>query len=185
MVWEAARATSAAPTFFKRIEIGEPGGIKEAFIDGGVGRNNPTNCVLDEANTVFPGREIACLVSIGCGQPKTAGIGPKPSFYHRFIPMHFWPVIKALRHIATDSENTAQEVSKKFRDKRDVYFRFNVEQGMQTIEMNEYKHLDQVTAHTLAYLRREENSRRVDTAARKLFEQGKRHRSYGMYFDCG
>lgn len=183
LVWEAARATSAAPTFFKRIEIGEPGGIKEPFIDGGVGRNNPTNCVLEEAEMTFPGREITCLVSIGCGQPKTAGIGPRPSFYHRVIPTHYWSVVKALKYIATDCENTAQEVSKKFRTKPNIYFRFNVEQGMQTIEMSEYQDLDKIAAHTQAYLRREENSRRVDAVVRKLVEQGRRSNSNGMCFD--
>src|SRR5882672_7382832 len=50
-IWEAARATSATPTFFKRIVIdGEP------FVDGGMGRNNPINQVLEEAELMFPGR---------------------------------------------------------------------------------------------------------------------------------
>ncbi|KDR66070.1 hypothetical protein GALMADRAFT_28572, partial [Galerina marginata CBS 339.88] len=40
-IWEAARATSAAPTFFKRIEIGRD----QPFIDGGLGRNNPSRVV--------------------------------------------------------------------------------------------------------------------------------------------
>ncbi|KIM42400.1 hypothetical protein M413DRAFT_43952, partial [Hebeloma cylindrosporum] len=40
-IWEAARATSAAPTFFKRIEIGRA----QPFIDGGLGRNNPSRVV--------------------------------------------------------------------------------------------------------------------------------------------
>src|SRR5947208_9222664 len=31
-IWEAARATSAAPTFFKRIAISDGGGAKEEFI---------------------------------------------------------------------------------------------------------------------------------------------------------
>jgi patatin-like phospholipase/acyl hydrolase len=44
-IWEAARATSAAPTFFKRIEIGR----EQPFIDGGLGRNNPSRLLLDEA----------------------------------------------------------------------------------------------------------------------------------------
>jgi len=53
-IWEAARATSAAPTFFKRIEIGRA----QPFIDGGVGRNNPSWVVLDEANTLFGAHPI-------------------------------------------------------------------------------------------------------------------------------
>ncbi|KAJ7711149.1 hypothetical protein B0H14DRAFT_699742 [Mycena olivaceomarginata] len=33
-IWQAGRATSAAPTFFKQIRIGRPG-LEEAFLDGG------------------------------------------------------------------------------------------------------------------------------------------------------
>jgi len=42
-IWQAARATSAAPTFFKRIKIGR----KQEYIDGGMGCNNPSEVVLD------------------------------------------------------------------------------------------------------------------------------------------
>lgn len=35
-IWEAARATSAAPAYFKRIKVGS-----EELIDGGLGANNP------------------------------------------------------------------------------------------------------------------------------------------------
>jgi patatin-like phospholipase/acyl hydrolase len=49
-VWEAARATSAAPIFFKHIEMGN----SQPFIDGGLGCNNPSKLVLDEAKQYFP-----------------------------------------------------------------------------------------------------------------------------------
>jgi len=35
-IWEAARATSAAPTYFPRIKLDE-----YEYVDGGVGFNNP------------------------------------------------------------------------------------------------------------------------------------------------
>lgn len=181
MIWEAARATSAAPTFFKRIKIGEQG-FKEPFIDGGMGRNNPAACVTEEAEAVFPGREIACLISIGCGQAKTIGIGPEPSFYHRIYPLHLFhlnKIVDALKHIATDCETTAQDVNKWFKEKPDVYFRFNVEQGMQDIEMHDYRRLSEVASHTHHYQRREEYSRKLDVAVRKIGEQGKRRGSSG------
>ncbi|KAI5801046.1 acyl transferase/acyl hydrolase/lysophospholipase [Pyronema domesticum] len=40
MVWEAARATTAAPTFFKAINIGRPGS-EVRYVDGTMGHNNP------------------------------------------------------------------------------------------------------------------------------------------------
>jgi patatin-like phospholipase/acyl hydrolase len=37
MIWQAARATCAAPTYFRRMKIG-----KWEYVDGGLGFNNPT-----------------------------------------------------------------------------------------------------------------------------------------------
>lgn len=173
MIWEAARATSAAPTFFKRIEIGETG-LKEPFIDGGVGRNNPTKCLLEEAGMVFPREPIACLISIGCGQADTTGIGSPSNLLYRIIPLQLLEIAKALRHIATDCEATAQDVAKQFKDHPDVYFRFNVEQGMQQIQMNEHGRLDEVSAHTQQYLRKETNNSKVNVAAQQLVKQPRR-----------
>ena len=52
-IWEAARATSAAPTLFKRISIG-PKGAEEEFLDGGMGCNNPVLRLIEEAEEAFP-----------------------------------------------------------------------------------------------------------------------------------
>ena len=64
-IWEAVRATSAALTFFKRILIdGEP------YVDSGMGCNSPIQQVLQEAQLVVPDRHVACIISIGAGQPR-------------------------------------------------------------------------------------------------------------------
>lgn len=46
-IWQAARVTSAAPTFFKRGKIGPPK-LQEEFLDGGLGSNNPTKVMMRE-----------------------------------------------------------------------------------------------------------------------------------------
>lgn len=67
-VWEALRATSAAPSFFSPAVIGG-----QTYVDGGLGANNPIDFALDEAmRCVEKGRQIACLVSLGCGTPCVA-----------------------------------------------------------------------------------------------------------------
>ena len=67
-IWEAAQATSAAPTLFKRIEIGSPG-MQEEFVDAGVGCNNPVKQIEEKAELNFgPDRNVACIVSIGTGR---------------------------------------------------------------------------------------------------------------------
>jgi len=98
-IWEAARATAAAPTFFERIVIDE-----EPFIDGGMGRNNLINQVLEDSELMFPDRNIACIVSLGMGQAETISI-PKPDWLQQVIPLD---VVNAMRKIATDCEESAE-----------------------------------------------------------------------------
>ncbi|KAK0234828.1 acyl transferase/acyl hydrolase/lysophospholipase [Armillaria nabsnona] len=52
-IWEAARATTAAPTFFKAIKIAGFVGFGPDYVDAGLGFNNPTKEVRDEAKELF------------------------------------------------------------------------------------------------------------------------------------
>ena len=147
-IWEAARATSAAPTFFKRIEIGR----EQPFIDGGLGCNNPSQLVLNEAKALFGTRQIGCLVSIGTGQVEVIGI-KKPGLFQQIIPTD---VIDALRAITTDCEATNEEMLGRFANLPNTYFRLNVDQGMQGIELSNWEKLSNVEAHTAQYMKRKE-----------------------------
>jgi hypothetical protein len=147
-IWEAARATSAAPTFFKLIEIGRG----QPFIDGGLGRNNPSKVVLHEANSLFRTRPIGCLVSIGAGQAEIISI-PKPGLLQQVLPTD---VIEALRAISTDCEATHEDMKHLFANLSNTYFRLNVEQGMQGIGFSEWEKLANVEAHTAQYMKRRE-----------------------------
>lgn len=68
-IWQAARCTSAAPSFFKPmfVEIPAPGGW---FLDGGLRHNNPSQLALDEALRLWPTVKRSCLVSIGTGRQR-------------------------------------------------------------------------------------------------------------------
>ena len=64
-IWEAARATSAAPTYFKPFAHVPSGKI---FLDGGLFHNNPIEVALREARLLWPGfadlhPDIVCLHS--------------------------------------------------------------------------------------------------------------------------
>lgn len=159
-IWEAARATSAAPTIFKSIVVGGPG-LRQPYIDGGVGHNNPVSQVLREAEWIFPGRRLACLVSIGTGQAETISIPARPTPLQRIVPI---AVIKAMISIATDCEAAHQDILKRFRNNPNVYFRFNVEHGLQSVELAHWDQLDRVAAHTRHYLMTNEVDERVDVA---------------------
>ena len=74
-VWQAGRATSAAPTYFAPVDINGT-----QYVDGGVLANNPCATAMEEAQDLWPGRRIGCVLSVGCGlSPKEygdrAGIG--------------------------------------------------------------------------------------------------------------
>ncbi len=67
-MWQVARATSAAPTYFEpaRLTAARPGDYW-ALIDGGVFANNPAACALVEARKQFPGAPGYLVCSLGTG----------------------------------------------------------------------------------------------------------------------
>jgi len=166
-IWEAARATSAAPTFFKRIAITE-NGLREEFIDAGLGCNNPVMRVLEEAWHAFgPTRQLACVVSIGTGQAATIGL-PTPDAFQRLLPLN---LINVLKGIATNCEEVAEVCERRYREVDNFYFRFNVEQGMQNITLAEWGKLDETMQHTRQYLQKETVTKRINTVVEVLQAQ--------------
>jgi predicted acylesterase/phospholipase RssA len=144
-IWEAARATSAVPTLFERIVMGRA----QPFIDGGLGRNNPSQLVLNEAQALFPNRRIGCLVSIGTGQLEVISL-EEPGLFD------------TLKAIATDCEATHEALFGFFAHSPNTYFRLNVDQGMQGIELSEWEKLSNVEAHTMQYMKRKEVDEKLD-----------------------
>lgn len=73
---DVARATSAAPTYFKLATIKSLAGASKHLIDGGIFAPNPTMCAIIEANKIFydsPQSNIVedfFVVSIGTGNEK-------------------------------------------------------------------------------------------------------------------
>ncbi|KAJ7887689.1 FabD/lysophospholipase-like protein, partial [Mycena leptocephala] len=165
-IWQAGRATSAAPTFFKQIRIGPPG-IEEAFVDGGMGQNNPIAALLLEAQVVFPDCQIACIISLGTGQPHTIKI-PTPSLLKRLFPLD---VIEAIKGIATDCEKQHQLSAHHFDPVPHVYFRFNVERGMQDIQLNQWERLGDVAANTRQYLLSHPTQNQLVDAVKSLVDK--------------
>jgi predicted acylesterase/phospholipase RssA len=162
-IWEAARATSAAPTFFKRIDIGRPGS-RQSYIDGGIGVNNPTAQVLEEAELMFPDRRVSCIISLGTGQKKTNSI-PKPGLFQRVVPLG---VVKAMVGIVTDCEPISEEMTRRFRNVPNLYFRFSVDQGAQDVSMEKWDQMDKVSAHTQQYMMMEKVDRDIGLAVDAL-----------------
>lgn len=68
-MWQVARATSAAPTYFEPFKLEVNGDVDYyTLIDGGVFANNPAMCAYIEAKATFPDADEIIVVSIGTGE---------------------------------------------------------------------------------------------------------------------
>ncbi|OEL37259.1 Phospholipase A I [Dichanthelium oligosanthes] len=65
-VWEAIRASSAAPYYLDDFSVDA-----NRWQDGAIVANNPTIFAIREAQLLWPDTRIDCLVSIGCGSVPT------------------------------------------------------------------------------------------------------------------
>ena len=159
-IWEAARATSAAPTFFEPILIhGIP------YTDGGIGWNNPTVEAIAGARQIWPKRPIGCLLSIGTGLknaiPFSDGSGSESYswFMNKLAPKSPYGleiVAKYCVSALTRCEETHQHVCLNFpahivADQN--YFRWNVPQGLSAIGVEEWKNIGDVVALTNKYMK--------------------------------
>ena len=158
-IWETARATSAAPTFFQPIIIN---GVK--YGDGGTGWNNPTAEAIAEAHNIWPGRLIGCLLSLGTGLEKANQLSDgndEFSEYWRSVLKKLAPQASFQLEVAkycvaslTSCEKIHRDVSEKYPDRivpNSNYFRFNVPQGMSNIGLEEWKKIDDIIALTEDY----------------------------------
>ncbi|KAG9098286.1 hypothetical protein FRC07_010668, partial [Ceratobasidium sp. 392] len=151
---------------FKSVEITEQG-ISESFVDAAMGCGNPIEHVLAEVKRIYPNRRVATIVSIGAGHPRTIQI-PEPSAFQRVFPTN---VIVAMKDIATDNERVAQAMAVRFRGARDVYFRLNVDQGMQSVRLGDWDRLGKVKAHTRAYMSKAETDKIMELAVKATRER--------------
>ena len=143
-IWEAVRATSAAPLFFEPVTFETS---KATFVDGGVRANNPVDRVTSEARRLWPHRSIGCLVSLGTGVKLPQGFSPKESRLHQ--------VLKSLADIATDADAKARD----FRDtvegrklvKSKKYFRYSVSQGVGEVDLADFERIPYMESMTLPY----------------------------------
>lgn len=91
-LWEAARATSAAPMYFAPMKVKD-----HTFVDGGLQANNPLGWLWNEVLQVHgPLRMTDCFLSIGTGMPPAQAL-PTVSRH----PIDF---VNGLTGIATNSE---------------------------------------------------------------------------------
>ncbi|EXJ68115.1 uncharacterized protein A1O5_08730 [Cladophialophora psammophila CBS 110553] len=151
-VWEAARATSAAPMYFEPIEIGAK--IKTTFVDGGLRDNNPVGLVTAEAHRIWPGRKIGCLVSLGTGVTQPDSLSVTKSRLHE--------VLTTLASMTTDAHNrhlefrNSEEGRGLLNDKK--YFRFSPTQGFGQVSMEDFEKADSMVQFARDYVREHDDA---------------------------
>jgi hypothetical protein len=145
---------------FKSITIG-PAGLAEEFIDGGLGTNNPIEQVLDQAHELFhPSERISCILSIGTGKLERARYKPG------FVPS---ALIDTLVKVSTDCEAAHEGIERRFESFSDLYFRFNVEQGLQDVALDDWNRLGEVKTLTVNYLKKVGNQKKLEAVAEAIY----------------
>ncbi|KAH8588048.1 phospholipase, patatin family protein [Bisporella sp. PMI_857] len=162
-IWEAALATSAAPTFFDPVEIGSHSG--SLYVDGAMGKNNPIFEVWNEGNALWnlqgPMADLGCIISIGTGVPNTQELtfGPKS-------------MVNALISIATETEESAKcfwSSNPSLAD-NNKYFRFSVDRGAGEIAMDAVKEIGKIRDSVTAYMEHPGIGQRMVHCAKALQE---------------
>ncbi|CAE6447000.1 unnamed protein product [Rhizoctonia solani] len=169
-IWEAGRATSAAPSYFPPIKLKDEHGQVRSYIDGGLGYNNPGKELLNEARDVF-GHEhtIGCFLSIGTGRDKNAGFQDVRKLNSAY---------QAFKAVALSSEQAHHELEEYFSRAPGVYFRFNAgarlvgvdgdEDFAAQVALEDWHKMGQIEKLTSQYLGEEETKRRVKRCAERL-----------------
>jgi len=190
-IWEAARATSAAPSFFKPITIENPL-PKSTYVDGGLQNNNPAELARAEAQKIWPRAKRFCIVSIGTGRLKAIRILSdfKNSSPPKALKMFKWipglttarrvpsginsakSIARACVDLVTNSEAVHQRLLKESKssdpERQFPYHRFNVDRDMQNIGLQEWSKMEEMASHTAVYMEEGEGVLRLNRCVKDL-----------------
>ena len=118
-----------------------------AYVDGGLGYNNPIRALIEETFHIWPSdRKTGCIVSIGTGVLISRDVGKTIK-----------PLFDKLAEMATDTEKVAREFEEEMKHRygieQKVYFRFNVQHGLEQVGLEEWMERDRTKVATQDYLK--------------------------------
>ncbi|KAF2687958.1 FabD/lysophospholipase-like protein [Lentithecium fluviatile CBS 122367] len=148
-IWQALRATSAAPTFFEEMQFGTP---KVTYLDGGVGFNNPCAEVDYAAKALWEGRSIGVIVSVGTGLQSIPSVRKTASW----LPFGLGTDIalaQALIGMATSTARVDNEMKRMYYSSSTRYYRFDVDRGLANVSLEQWMKEDEMAALTEQYMR--------------------------------
>ncbi|XP_013875195.1 calcium-independent phospholipase A2-gamma [Austrofundulus limnaeus] len=155
-LWQAVRATSAAPGYFQEFRLGN-----DLHQDGGLLMNNPTALAIHECKCLWPNTPLECVVSLGTGRIETAG---KNSATYTSLRTKLTNVISS----ATDTEEVHAMLDAFLPP--DTYFRFNpfLNEDI-SLDESRLEKLNLLQAEGVRYLER--NEEKLSKVARILTQE--------------
>ncbi|KAM4037289.1 LOW QUALITY PROTEIN: calcium-independent phospholipase A2-gamma [Anomaloglossus baeobatrachus] len=152
-LWQAIRASSAAPGYFQEYVLGN-----DLHQDGGLLINNPCALALHECKCLWPDTAFQCIVSLGTGRYE----GPmKTTATHTSLKAKLNNVISS----ATDTEEVHKTLDALLPP--DSYFRFNPIMSEDiSLDENRKEKLSQLLSDGQNYLER--NEEKLKKAAKVL-----------------
>ncbi|KAF1945687.1 FabD/lysophospholipase-like protein [Clathrospora elynae] len=148
-IWEALRATSAAPTFFEEMQFGTP---KVTYLDGGVGFNNPCAEVDYAAKALWEGRSIGVIVSVGTGLQSIPSVKKMASWLPFGLGTDI-SIASALTGMATSTARVDNEMKRMYSISDTKYYRFDVDRGLADVSLEQWMKEDEMASLTEQYMR--------------------------------
>lgn len=144
-MWQAIRASSAAPGYFQEFVLGN-----DLHQDGGLLINNPTALAIHESKCLWPNTPVQCVVSLGTGRYETATKTSASTYTS--LKTKLTNVISS----ATDTEEVHTMLDALLPP--NTYFRFNPYMSEDVpLDENRQERLDYLQAEGRRYLERNEN----------------------------
>ena len=135
-ILEVARATSAAPGYFKEVTIGEL-----RYLDGGFGANNPCLEIFREVKHLnnYDEQCVSCVISIGTGKNDEKRIESKTGMREARLGK-FIHYENFARKWASDSEGPHTNMVGEWEGSNGSfkYHRLNVEEGLARMQLDEW-----------------------------------------------
>lgn len=139
-IWEVARATSAAPNYFRPITIKRGNGRKDVtFKDGGFGSNNPSETAYKDVIRKHDGKgkNMGPFISIGTGITPLNMFPKKPGNVNDFLA-NVKTAFKLPARTVTAHENMSY-FSTRNKEEAFPYFRFDGGSDLGQTKMDEWK----------------------------------------------
>lgn len=155
-LWQAIRASSAAPGYFQEYVLGS-----DLHQDGGLLLNNPSALAVHECKCLWPNVPLQCLISLGTGRYESE---VKTNVTHTSLKAKLTNVINS----ATDTEEVHTMLDALLPP--DTYFRFNplMNEDIPLDESRKEK-LNQLQTDGIRYLER--NEEKLRKAAKILTQE--------------